>query len=119
LRYIEALEKADRGDLPPLISLFASRQKRAFVGALGIAREVAQETERVDQVIEAIGDMYQRRDAAFRRELESAKHVAVQVWTSARRRFAAVSSIVDTLHRHVVAPGRDDLVRPHTLGGEP
>ena len=75
-RYLEALEVADGGDLAPLVQLFATRQKSAFVGALGIAREVAQESDRVDQVLASIGDLFARRDAELAQEQEKAKRLA-------------------------------------------
>lgn len=37
LRYIEALEKADDGDLEPLIDLFAESQKQAFMQSLSLS----------------------------------------------------------------------------------
>ena len=46
-RYIDALERADDGDLRPLVMFFAGLQRREFVKALGVARDVEQ-TLRVD-----------------------------------------------------------------------
>ena len=46
-KYIDALEAADVGDLKPLVSFFAGLQRREFVKALGVARDVEQ-TLRVD-----------------------------------------------------------------------
>jgi Fic family protein len=76
LRYIEALEEADQGNLRSLVSHFSSLERKAFVNALGIAREVLQEEERIEQVISSIGDLFAERDEALRRERERAKEVA-------------------------------------------
>ena len=35
--YLDALERADRGDLSPLIQLFSKRQKQAFIRSLGLS----------------------------------------------------------------------------------
>lgn len=40
LRYIEALEQADDGDLQPLVDLFAQSQKQAFMQSLSLSEEV-------------------------------------------------------------------------------
>jgi hypothetical protein len=90
-RYIDALEAADHGRLAPLVDLFAARQKKAFVSALGIAKEVVQETERVDQVLVSIGDMFAKRDEARLQELESAKQLAERMRDVAHHRFEEIS----------------------------
>ena len=77
--YIGALEAADGGDLGPLVSLFSALQRKAFVNALGIAREVLREDERVDQLIGSVRDMFAGRDAALRLEWERAKDTAERV----------------------------------------
>jgi hypothetical protein len=61
VRYIEALEGADRGNLTSLVELFSSLERKAFVNALGIAREVLQEGERIEQVIASIGHLFAAR----------------------------------------------------------
>lgn len=91
-RYIDALEEADRNGLAALVGVFGARQKAAFVSALGIAREVAQETERVDQVLASIGEMFSRRDAELQREQESAKDRASQLVHLARQRLSEVAT---------------------------
>ena len=91
VRYIDALEAADHGRLAPLVDLFAARQKKAFVSALGIAKEVVQETERVDQVLVSIGDMFAKRDEARLQELEAAKQLAERMRDVAHHRFEEIS----------------------------
>jgi Fic family protein len=72
-RYIEALEEADRGSLTSLVALFTALERKAFVNALGIAREVLQEEERIEQVISSIGDLFAARNEALRREWDAPK----------------------------------------------
>jgi Fic family protein len=90
-RYIDALEAADRQDLGPLALLFAALERTSFVNALGIAREVLQEGERVDQLIASVRDMYAGRDEALRREWDHAKEVADRVAAMGRERLESVS----------------------------
>jgi len=52
-RYIDALEKADDGDLHPLIKLFATSQKNVFLRALGLSENVLSEARSLDTVIDA------------------------------------------------------------------
>jgi len=90
-RYLAALEEADRNGLAALVEVFAGRQKASFVSALGIAREVVQETERVDQVLASIGQMFSRRDAELQRDQEAAKEHAAALLAIARQRLKEVA----------------------------
>lgn len=115
-QYIDCLEVADGGDLAPLVDLFAARQKKAFVGALGIAREVIKESERVDQVLSSIGDMFSRRDAVLAQEQLRAKDLAAGLQQAAHARFQQVAAdlreqLGDDPRRHAFvdeAPPPDD-----------
>jgi prophage maintenance system killer protein len=90
-RYLEALELADAGDLAPLTDQFAAKQRSAFVAALGIGREVVQESERVDQVLASIGDMFAQRDAELLQEQQAAKSTADQMKALTEARFREVA----------------------------
>jgi Fic family protein len=50
--YIDALEKADVGELKPLVDLFAKRQKDSILTALGLGQQV-QQSEYIDKIINA------------------------------------------------------------------
>jgi Fic family protein len=91
VRYIEALEEADQARLGPLVDLFSALARKAFVNALGIAREVLQEEERIEQVISSIGDLFAERDAALRREWERAKEVTGGLADRAREKFESIA----------------------------
>lgn len=91
-RYIEALEEADREDLTSLVSLFSALERKAFVNALGIAREVLQEEERIEQVIASIGDLFAARSEALRREWERAKEVAAKLGNRAGEKFESIAT---------------------------
>lgn len=102
-RYLDALEEADHGDLTDLIALFAERQKRAFVSALGVAREVTQEEKRIDQQLAAISEMFARRDEASRAEWERAKLTARETWSRAVRAFEHLAGRLDDI---IAAPDK-------------
>jgi ElaB/YqjD/DUF883 family membrane-anchored ribosome-binding protein len=90
-RYIEALEEADRGQLAPLVSLFSALERKAFVNALGIAREVLHEEERIEQVIASIGDLFAARGEVLQREWRRAKEVAEKLGARAAEKFEQVA----------------------------
>ena len=90
--YIDALEAADHGHLEPLIAMFASTQRKAFVNALGIAREVLRAGEHLDQMVAAIGDHFRNRDDALVRNMIRAKDHAQDLWTRAEVTFSKASS---------------------------
>ncbi|MFC1833495.1 Fic family protein [Thermodesulfobacteriota bacterium] len=66
--YIEALEMADRGDLEPLVRLFADMQKRSFLAALSIFEDVLHARRSVNQVIDSAAQrLRDRREGRTRR----------------------------------------------------
>ena len=70
--YLDALQAADRGDLNPLIGFFAEIQKREFVRALGLSREVEKDFRAEDLI------------RATRRELEHRRTVLTDEWNTVR-----------------------------------
>lgn len=90
--YIDALETADDGDLLPLTEMFAATQRQAFVNALGIAREVLRAGEHLEQMVAAIGDHFQKRDAALARNMVQSKEHATALWDRAGLTFAKTSA---------------------------
>ncbi len=73
--YLDALEAADGGDLRAVVRLFTRLQKRAFVGALGLTREVLQGAK-VSQVIESAKDRILRQEEVLRKEWSKARDLA-------------------------------------------
>ena len=49
--YITALEKADNGDLSPLVQLFTKRQKHCILSALGIKKQIEEESRYTQMII--------------------------------------------------------------------
>ena len=93
--YIDALEAADQGDLASLIGMFAKAQRRAFVNALGIARDVLKAGEHLDQMVAAIADHFSKRDEALARNVVQAKNHADSLWNRAGSIFARTANQLD------------------------
>lgn len=54
--YIDSLEKADQGDLSPLIELFSKAQKQAFIRSLGLSEQVLSDAKRTQLIIASVAD---------------------------------------------------------------
>jgi len=74
--YIDALERADNGDLRSLISMFERLQKVAFAQALSIGRDSLREGERLDHVIASLGDIFSARIEQSPKEWSRARTLA-------------------------------------------
>jgi Fic family protein len=94
-RYIAALEESDRGNLSDLVNLFTGIQRRTFVQVLGIAAE-AQQRRKIEQVIAAARQIFQKRQEVLRREWERAKETASILQNLAKQRLEDVASKVKT-----------------------
>lgn len=87
--YIDALEAADRGDLEPLVRLFAAVQKKAFVQALGISGQIMRST-RAEQVIKATRTQLRDRERSKIEEWEKAKVTAGMLQDIAEERLEEI-----------------------------
>ena len=94
--YISALEKADGGDLKPLVTFFAALQRQEFVKALSIARDV-ERSARVDTRIKAIGRRLARRRDALEQEWAAALSSARRLHRFARDRLSEVQALLQDL----------------------
>lgn len=59
--YIDALEAADKGDLKPLVSLFARTQRQAFISALALSEDVVREQGSLQSAIDAFAKSIHQR----------------------------------------------------------
>jgi len=89
-RYLDALEKADRGHLEPLVAVFAASQKRFFVQALGLSGQVLRETL-AEQVVSATRDRLVKRETDRPAEWEKAKATARELQLVAARRLQEIA----------------------------
>ena len=105
-KYLSALERADAGELGPLVELFGSIQKRAFLSGLSLVKETMREDARIEQLLDAIGDDWNRRDKGHRSEMETVKNTADRLRKAATTRLDEVktgleSRISSNLRIHV------------------
>ena len=94
--YISALEKADGGDLKPLVVFFSALQRQEFVKALSIARDV-ERSARVDTRIKAIGRRLAKRQDALEQEWAAALSSARRLHRFARDRLSEVQALLQDL----------------------
>ena len=98
--YIEALEEADGCDLRPLVGFFAKLQRREFINALGIARDLETQV-RVEARIRAMGQRLADRRTALEREWQAATENSIRLGDIARERMDEVCSMLqDALADH-------------------
>ena len=87
-RYIEALGDADEGNLVPLANLIAKLQRKQFLRALSIAEEVQSQDQQLEQMLEAISDMFNGDPIpAANQELQQALETAEKLWDTCRSYF--------------------------------
>ena len=88
-RYIEALEKADSGDLRPLIAVFVEAQRNAVMQAAEVADDVRPITS-AQEVIAAARDRLLQRGKVPSTEWLAARETAAVLFTVATRRFQEI-----------------------------
>ena len=93
-RYIDALEDADGGKLKPLVSFFSELQRREFIKALGIARDIEQSV-RIETRIKAMGQRLAQRRDALTQEWQTAMSSAQRLHTAAKERLEEIRSLLD------------------------
>ena len=91
-RYIDTLEAADTGDLRPLTELIGTIEKRSCRTALSNLGDVEREEDRLEQMIDAIGEAFDGRDRYLRRETTHAKEIAERLRVLAEAKFEEVRS---------------------------
>lgn len=70
--YIDALEKADNGDLKELVDLFARLQKKAFLKALSLSEQILKKDESMHMVISSAIDKIKERKTTEHTKLQTA-----------------------------------------------
>lgn len=92
--YLEALYSADGGDLSALVGLFARLEKKAFVDALGISREVLHAQAGIAEVLEAAADRLRERAQDKERRMAGVFAFADKLTNLAKKRAAEASELV-------------------------
>jgi Fic family protein len=94
-RYIEALEKADKGELRPLVSLFVEAQRNVLMQATEIVYDVRPITSAHEAVL-AARDRLLQRGKLPQREWLAAKEVAKQLGNQVMQRLRAIATELST-----------------------
>ncbi|MEM1042972.1 MAG: Fic family protein [Bacteroidota bacterium] len=89
--YIRTLEAADRGDLEPLVSLFAKAQRQAFQSAISTAKEVRDQERHVGARINALKNKFIQQSKTLSEEYDKAKSYAQDLHTQAYNRLKALA----------------------------
>jgi hypothetical protein len=100
-RYIEALEKADAGDLRPLVVMFVEAQRNALIQATEVACEIKPPTT-ADEAIAAVRDRLMQRGRLTPKQWLNAKETAGQLVGFAQQRF---SQLIGHLTEEIGTPG--------------
>jgi hypothetical protein len=103
LRYIEALETADEGDLRPLVSLFVEAQRNVLIEATEIAYEVRPITSAHEAVL-AVRDRLLQKGKPPLKEWFAVKEVATQLSNQAVKQLGDVAI---ELSREIASFGTD------------
>jgi hypothetical protein len=93
--YITALEKADDGDLKPLVDLFAEAQKQAFLSSLSLSEEAIAEAASYRAVIDATIDRIQQKQTL------NTEEAVLNVQVSADQLFNFALSHLDEIKREI------------------
>ena len=111
--YLDALEEADRGNLYPLVSFFSEIQKREFVRALGLSREVEKDFRAEDLIRATRRELEHRRDT-LAGEWNTVKDQAEHLRREAEKRMNELKETIETDmgavldHVHVFVDGESD-----------
>ncbi|MBW4533274.1 MAG: Fic family protein [Pleurocapsa minor HA4230-MV1] len=114
--YIQASEKADRGDLSDLINLFAKNQKRAFIRSLGLSEQILSESRRTQIVIASIADkLNQNQSITIQNRCHQVEGFAKDLYDLALQRLEEViaeiklslSNLLDEFQVFTVTPKSD------------
>lgn len=102
--YIGALEKADTGELFPLVSLFARRQREAILKALGLEQQV-QQSKYADQIISSALQVLKSKYSREKEKVGRVYQYAEELFTMADTRFHEVAKSLDSELVKVTPPG--------------
>lgn len=92
--YIAALEAADEGQLRPLVAFFAKLQRKQFINALGIARDLDTRV-RVDARIQAMKQQLAKRRMSLEQEWQTAIDKAARLQEVAAQRLNEVRAMLE------------------------
>jgi Fic family protein len=103
VRYLDALEAADNGDLLPLVEFFDTVQRAGFMQALSVAAQVKQEQDELEVVLTAIRDRLAAREKVPSSDLEG---LAVDLRDDAKNLMTQVRDELLSVLKVRDVPGR-------------
>jgi Fic family protein len=95
--YINALEKADGGNLRDLISLFAQAERQAFIRSISLSEEVLSENRQSRAIISAVGTrIRKKRELQIGERIEKVERFAEVLFDVAKRQLERVRDEIAT-----------------------
>lgn len=104
--YIGALESADDGDLKPLVTLFARREREAILKAIGLEQQV-QQSQYAEQIISSALQLLKGKYSKEQAKLSQVYKHAKQLFSKSDKRFHEVAKSLDIELRKVTPPGKE------------
>lgn len=92
--YIGALETADAGDLGPLITFFARRQRDAILKALGLEQQV-QQGKYAEQIVESALELLRNRFSREQKRVSAVYEHAEKLFESVEQKFREFAAELD------------------------
>ncbi|MCC8988216.1 MAG: Fic family protein [Candidatus Contendobacter sp.] len=103
--YIGALETADAGDLSPLISFFARRQRDSILKAIGLEQQV-QQSKYADQIISSALELLKSRFTREQQKLSLVFDHADKLFSIVDSKFKKLATSLDNQLRSLTPPQR-------------
>lgn len=94
-KYLDALERADDGNLKSLVDFFVACQTRAIAKAIGISEPIQPEGARAEAIIQAADTKIRARRQQQQKEWEVAKQTAAKLLEVARTQMDAIKQLLD------------------------
>jgi len=101
--YIGALETADAGDLSPLVSFFARRQRDAILKALGLEQQV-QQSKYADQIISSALELLKSKFAKEKQKVSVVFDHADKLFAMIDAKFKGLATTLDGQLRSLTPP---------------
>ena len=101
--YIGALEMADVGNLAPLISFFAKRQRDAVLKALGLEQQV-QQSKYADQIISSALELLKSKFTQEKQKISIVFAHADNLFSAVDRKFKELATTLDGQLRDLTPP---------------
>jgi len=101
--YIGALEMADAGDLSPLVSFFARRQRDSILKAIGLEQQ-AQQSKYADQIISSALELLKSKFTKEKQKLPIVFEHADKLFSVVDSKFKELASSLDDQLRSLTPP---------------